>query len=84
MNTETRQNGTEGIGAASELSAGLGMRRLLGDFCRCTGKDCERRETCLRFIAWRDKDGPRFISVSEKLCQWDGPRCFQDSYIPNV
>ena len=26
MNTETRQNGTEGTGAASALSAGLGLR----------------------------------------------------------
>ena len=48
-----------------------------GDYCRCTGKDCERKETCARYIAWRDKIGgePR-TPVSESLCGFEWPRVF--------
>lgn len=52
------------------------------DYCRCTGKDCERKETFERYIAWRDKTGSPVASVSNRLCQFDGPRCFGDYYIP--
>lgn len=53
-----------------------------GDYCRCTGKDCERKETCARYIAWRDKIGgePR-TPVSESLCGFEWPRVFEDHYI---
>lgn len=56
---------------------------LPGDYCRCVGKECEHKDGCLRFLAWLEKDSPRFISVAERLCSWteDG-ECSKNHYIP--
>lgn len=48
-----------------------------GDYCRCTGQNCERKKTCERYVAWLDMTGgPRFMSISTRLCD------DVDSYIP--
>ena len=54
---------------------------LMGDDCRCEGKDCDRRDTCLRYICLRDKIGPDIISVCEKMCYWSSDKVFEDSFI---
>jgi len=42
------------------------MNRLPYDCCRCKGVGCDKRESCLRFVALSDM-GPR-TAVSENLC----------------
>ena len=52
-----------------------------GDFCRCLGENCERKDQCERHIALSYKNGPRFISQSKKMCGWTGDPRGHDYFI---
>jgi len=45
------------------------MNRLPYDCCRCNGNGCDKKETCLRFVALNDM-GPR-TPISENMCAYE-------------
>lgn len=55
------------------------MTRLLYDCFRCEGKNCERKDTCLRHIALDDL-GSR-TPIMENACGWFSDE-YDDNYIP--
>ena len=50
-----------------------------GDFCRCLGENCERKDQCERHIALQY--GPDFVSVSKALCHWEDENTFHGYFI---